>query len=139
MEGTRYSEGTVASEDVFARVPFQLPKTPQELERDRAEARAAVPPTFDYRPLAADTMAARLTRFFSRLDSARGMGDTAALHEALRTSSIAAQPAQVALLAENRVFETVRRTALRAAYPAGPHGTPFPFRRVFAVARRKET
>ncbi|MBD0420590.1 trans-aconitate 2-methyltransferase [Streptomyces sp. TRM S81-3] len=27
------------------------------------------------------------------------------------------------------------RAALRAAYPAGPHGTPFPFRRVFAVAR----
>ncbi|MEU6402953.1 trans-aconitate 2-methyltransferase [Streptomyces sp. NPDC046985] len=26
------------------------------------------------------------------------------------------------------------RAALRAAYPAGPHGTPFPFRRVFAVA-----
>lgn len=25
---------------------------------------------------------------------------------------------------------------LRAAYPAGPHGTPFPFRRVFFVARR---
>ncbi|MFD5496750.1 trans-aconitate 2-methyltransferase [Streptomyces sp. GDS52] len=28
------------------------------------------------------------------------------------------------------------RTALRAAYPAGPHGTPFPFRRLFAVARK---
>ncbi|SDC99611.1 trans-aconitate 2-methyltransferase [Streptomyces prasinopilosus] len=27
------------------------------------------------------------------------------------------------------------RAALRTAYPAGPHGTPFPFRRVFAVAR----
>ncbi|MFF7856594.1 trans-aconitate 2-methyltransferase [Streptomyces sp. NPDC007904] len=27
------------------------------------------------------------------------------------------------------------RTALRAAYPPGPHGTAFPFRRVFAVAR----
>ncbi|WP_184823375.1 trans-aconitate 2-methyltransferase [Streptomyces griseomycini] len=26
------------------------------------------------------------------------------------------------------------RTALRAAYPTGPHGTPFPFRRIFAVA-----
>ncbi|ANH91920.1 trans-aconitate methyltransferase [Streptomyces sp. SAT1] len=26
------------------------------------------------------------------------------------------------------------RAALREAYPAGPHGTPFPFRRVFAVA-----
>ncbi|MFE9774946.1 trans-aconitate 2-methyltransferase [Streptomyces sp. NPDC005931] len=30
------------------------------------------------------------------------------------------------------------RTALRAAYPPGPHGTPFPFRRVFAVARTRE-
>ncbi|MGK5531757.1 trans-aconitate 2-methyltransferase [Streptomyces sp. URMC 129] len=28
------------------------------------------------------------------------------------------------------------RAALRAAYPPGPHGTLFPFRRVFAVARR---
>ncbi|MGW7051816.1 trans-aconitate 2-methyltransferase [Streptomyces sp. NPDC054887] len=27
--------------------------------------------------------------------------------------------------------------ALRAAYPAGPHGTVFPFRRVFAVARKR--
>ncbi|MFF5160564.1 trans-aconitate 2-methyltransferase [Streptomyces sp. NPDC000348] len=31
-------------------------------------------------------------------------------------------------------FVAEYRTALRAAYPAGPHGTPFPFRRVFAVA-----
>lgn len=29
------------------------------------------------------------------------------------------------------------RTALREAYPAGPHGTPFPFRRIFAVARKE--
>ncbi|MGW2639416.1 trans-aconitate 2-methyltransferase [Streptomyces sp. NPDC001348] len=29
------------------------------------------------------------------------------------------------------------RTALREAYPAGPHGTPFPFRRIFAVATRE--
>jgi trans-aconitate 2-methyltransferase len=29
------------------------------------------------------------------------------------------------------------RTVLRAAYPAGPHGTPFPFRRIFAVARKR--
>lgn len=28
------------------------------------------------------------------------------------------------------------RAALRAAYLAGPHGTPFPFRRVFAVASK---
>lgn len=29
------------------------------------------------------------------------------------------------------------RAALREAYPAGPHGTPFPFRRIFAVATRE--
>ncbi|MFI5686003.1 trans-aconitate 2-methyltransferase [Streptomyces sp. NPDC051636] len=29
------------------------------------------------------------------------------------------------------------RAALREAYPAGPHGTPFPFRRIFAVARKE--
>ncbi|MFC9160539.1 trans-aconitate 2-methyltransferase [Streptomyces fungicidicus] len=33
-------------------------------------------------------------------------------------------------------FVAEYRTALRDAYPTGPHGTPFPFRRVFAVARK---
>lgn len=32
-------------------------------------------------------------------------------------------------------FADELRAALRAAYPAGPHGTVLPFRRVFAVAR----
>lgn len=35
-------------------------------------------------------------------------------------------------------FVAEYRAALREAYPAGPHGTPFPFRRLFAVARRKQ-
>ncbi|WP_369378405.1 methyltransferase domain-containing protein [Streptomyces sp. cg36] len=30
------------------------------------------------------------------------------------------------------------RDLLRAAYPPGPHGTVFPFRRIFAVARRRD-
>ena len=33
-------------------------------------------------------------------------------------------------------FETEFRRLLREAYPAGPHGTVLPFRRVFAVAHR---
>ncbi|WP_274559442.1 trans-aconitate 2-methyltransferase [Streptomyces spiramyceticus] len=33
-------------------------------------------------------------------------------------------------------FITEYATALRAAYPAGPHGTVFPFRRIFAAARK---
>ncbi|MFJ4558682.1 trans-aconitate 2-methyltransferase [Streptomyces massasporeus] len=34
-------------------------------------------------------------------------------------------------------FVAEYRAALREAYPVGPHGTPFPFRRVFAVARKE--
>ncbi|MFG2943701.1 trans-aconitate 2-methyltransferase [Streptomyces adustus] len=34
-------------------------------------------------------------------------------------------------------FVTAYRGVLREAYPAGPHGTLFPFRRVFAVARKE--
>lgn len=33
-------------------------------------------------------------------------------------------------------FTTQYRDALREAYPPGPHGTVFPFRRLFAVARK---
>ncbi|WP_159768586.1 trans-aconitate 2-methyltransferase [Streptomyces sp. HM190] len=33
-------------------------------------------------------------------------------------------------------FVAEYRTALRAAYPATPHGTAFPFRRIFVVARK---
>ncbi|TQE38952.1 trans-aconitate 2-methyltransferase [Streptomyces ipomoeae] len=35
-------------------------------------------------------------------------------------------------------FVAEYRKALRAAYPATAHGTPFPFRRVFVVARKPE-
>lgn len=38
--------------------------------------------------------------------------------------------------AARETFLTAYRAALREAYPAGPHGTPFPFRRIFAVARK---
>jgi putative nucleotidyltransferase with HDIG domain len=118
----RYEAGRPATAEVFARVPFAVPKTPAALDRDRAEARAAVPPTFRYVPSAADTMAAQLARFFARVDSARSMGDTTALHDVLRASSVAAQPAQVFLLGEDRIFEMVRRTALQAAREILPRG-----------------
>jgi trans-aconitate 2-methyltransferase len=36
-------------------------------------------------------------------------------------------------------FTTQYRDLLRAAYPTGPHGTLFPFRRVFVVATRTDT
>ncbi|MFI6443362.1 methyltransferase domain-containing protein [Kitasatospora sp. NPDC050543] len=38
--------------------------------------------------------------------------------------------------ADRTAFLTEYRTLLDQAYPAGPHGTVFPFRRIFAVATR---
>lgn len=39
---------------------------------------------------------------------------------------------------EARAFEADYAARLAEAYPPGPHGTVFPFRRVFAVARKRE-
>jgi trans-aconitate 2-methyltransferase len=38
--------------------------------------------------------------------------------------------------ADYAVFEAEFGEQLRDAYPATEHGTPFPFRRIFAVAHR---
>lgn len=39
--------------------------------------------------------------------------------------------------ADARAFEAEYSALLAEAYPAGPHGTVFPFRRIFAVARKR--
>lgn len=39
--------------------------------------------------------------------------------------------------ADARAFEAQYSASLAEAYPAGPHGTVFPFRRIFAVARKR--
>ena len=49
------------------------------------------------------------------------------------------RPVLAALSAgEARDFEAEYSERLAGAYPAGPHGTVFPFRRIFAVARKRE-
>ena len=65
----RFEEGMVLSAPVIAQVPFTIPKSTAELQRERADAAAGVPPTFNYRPEAGDTMAVRLGRLFAGLDS----------------------------------------------------------------------
>ena len=72
----RYSVGMVLTEPVIAEVPFVVPKSPAELQRERADAATGVPPTFDFRPEAGDTMEVRLGRFFDQLDTiAASAGD----------------------------------------------------------------
>ena len=74
----RFEEGMVLPDAVIAQVPFTIPKSTAELQRERADAAAGVPPTFNYRPEAGDTMAVRLDRFFTRLDSVASGGDSVA-------------------------------------------------------------
>jgi trans-aconitate 2-methyltransferase len=51
----------------------------------------------------------------------------------------ALRPVLAALPEEDaREFEAEYSARLAAAYPAGPHGTVFPFRRTFAVARKRD-
>ena len=48
------------------------------------------------------------------------------------------RPVLAALAPEEAAeFETEYAEGLRHAYPAGPHGTVFPFRRIFCVARKR--
>lgn len=73
-----YPVGSVLSEPVIAQIDFQMPLSPAEQEQAQEEARASVPPTFNRRSAAADTMAGRLDRFFTRLSTAAGQPDAEA-------------------------------------------------------------
>lgn len=48
------------------------------------------------------------------------------------------RPVLTELGADAGPFVAEYRAALREAYPPTAHGTPFPFRRIFAVARKPE-
>jgi putative nucleotidyltransferase with HDIG domain len=112
----RYEVGMVASDEVQSRVRFDVPLTPVELERARSEARASVPPTFNARPQAADTMAVRLLGFFESLDEAAASADAEArIEQVLASRSIEPTASQIALLQGPDTRTLLRRTALRAA------------------------
>ena len=61
--------GVVAREEVIAQVPFSVPKTPEVLRREQEEAARGVPPVFDYRPAAADSVVGGLRQFFAAVDA----------------------------------------------------------------------
>ncbi len=122
MSVGRYQVGMVAPEDVIAQVPFSVPKGPDELSRDKALAMESVPPTFNFVPAAADTMAARLRTFFDRVDSMAAAGDRAGLRHFLEAGSILATPSQVDRLLDSDTRRTLRRVALRAATEILPRG-----------------
>lgn len=110
-----YSDGMVATEDVIAQVPFNVPKNPSELEQDRQAAIESVPPTFDFRPDVADSVAAELQRFFVELDRAVLEGDTTGVRVILQARQIVPTPVQLRVLFDNDVRGAFRIAALRSA------------------------
>jgi cyclic-di-AMP phosphodiesterase PgpH len=122
MDVGRYEEGMVAAADVIARIPFSVPKAPEELARDRTLAMESVPPTFDFVAEAADTMEARLVGFFERVDTVASIGNRAGVEAVLRSASVVATPAQVDALLDGPTRRLLRRAALAAARDIIPLG-----------------
>jgi putative nucleotidyltransferase with HDIG domain len=122
------AEGSVAQEDVTAAIAFSVPKTAAELERDRRLAMESVPPTFEYRTSAADSVAARLHRLFERLEVAAAAGSAGPIEEVLRASRITATPAQVRYMIDDGTRTAIGRAAERAAREVVPRGVVDPAR-----------
>jgi len=112
----RYEEGMVAEADIIAEIPFGVPKATEELERERSEAASAVPPIFQHRPEAADSTEARLTRFFTRVESAAQAADPeAAMQQLLSLSGISSAPGQALLLLDPAPRRWIREAAVGSA------------------------
>ena len=114
-----YEEGMVLTQPVIAQVPFTVPKSVAELQRERANAAAGVPPTFAYRAEAGDTMVVRLDRFFDQLGSIASVddsvGDVEGLQGFLLGASVVASPEQATLLLDEDTRQVLRSTAIAGA------------------------
>lgn len=105
--------GVVAPQDVIARIPFQIPKSEEELRREQEEAARGVPPVYDYRAGASGVLLADLGRFFARLeevDSAPPGQRAEAVRRVLAESGIPTTLGGVEVLQD-----PIRRAALRDA------------------------
>lgn len=114
MRMASFPVGSVQQEAVIARIPFSVPVDPVQLAAAEEEARASVPPTFDRRAAAADTMGARLARFFARLDTAARQPDAEAQVGRILGEVTRSTASQRSLLLDPGVRVTLAQTADRA-------------------------
>lgn len=121
---SRYTIGMVADEDVLAEFAFAIPKSDEELARDRREAVALVPPTFEHGPAVADSVRGRLEEFFAELEGAvlasRRTADT--VRAVLSRYGIPGSESQIGLLADRESRQLVTRASLAAASEILPRG-----------------
>ncbi|HEY7767080.1 HDIG domain-containing metalloprotein [Longimicrobium sp.] len=123
--------GVVARDEVIAQVPFSVPKSPDELLRERDEAARGVPPVFDYRPGAADSVVAGVRGFFAAVEQAlasapaggapqavRGVLDRARIPTTLGALEVLADPARRTQL------QAATEQAARELLPRGVASSP---------------
>ncbi|MCH7530994.1 MAG: HDIG domain-containing protein [Gemmatimonadetes bacterium] len=109
-----YEAWSVAPEDVIAEFPFDVLKTLAELEAEQNSVREGEPPTFNFVPEFADTMRAKLERFFDQLDSAVMVDDRTRVQTILQGSRITATASQVDFIEDSASREAFRASAVAA-------------------------
>jgi cyclic-di-AMP phosphodiesterase PgpH len=119
----RYQVGMVASEDVLASIPFEIPKSSAELERERLGAASSVPATFEVVPGAAQGMAANLDRFFDAVQAAaQAENADVTLDRLLEQQGLSLSPSQRRRLLDSSTRNQIAaaaRNATQALIPAG--------------------
>jgi len=119
--------GEVLENDIVADMTFSIPKSTEELSRQRDEAAASVPLVFNYDPEAVDSMLPAVREFVEQLDSAAAVnGDASARRDAVRavldSYGFQDNTADVDLLLEPRnrnLLRTSLEQAVRTNLPRG--------------------
>ncbi|HEX8675289.1 MAG TPA: HDIG domain-containing protein [Longimicrobium sp.] len=109
--------GVVARKDVVAEIPFQIPKTTEELRHDQDEAASGIPPVYDFDPTAADSVVRGLRVFFASVDRQLAAAPPAGRDLAVRRA-LAAARVPTTLGAAEVLGDSSRRSMLAAATEA---------------------
>ncbi|MET0398867.1 MAG: HDIG domain-containing metalloprotein [Longimicrobiaceae bacterium] len=140
-ESAALERGMVAPADVVAEFAFQVPKDPADLRREQEEAARSVPPVYDYRPAAADSVLAGIGGFFAAVAAPAppGTDPAAAAQGALRGSRVGATPGSVELLLDpgrRARLQEATAGAVRALLPLGVASTALEREGISAVRVR---
>lgn len=118
--------GVVAREEVIAAVDFSVPKTPENLRREREEAVRGVPPVYAYHPAAGDSVVGELRSFFTAVDAVLGTmpsgQEEAAIRGALDAARIPSTRGTIQVLADAGARQQLRIAAEGAVRDLFPRG-----------------
>ncbi|MSR22467.1 MAG: HDIG domain-containing protein [Gemmatimonadetes bacterium] len=138
-----YQLGVVASEDLIAEVTFGVPKDMEELDRERAAAAAAVPPTFRFDAGAAERMSQALDGLFETAATAeRESQPDQAMERLLSERGLVLTSAQRGILRDAGARAVLANASRRAVADLLPEGVldeaapiePGPTGRILIVA-----